>query len=117
MPKAERYIRIDMTTTAKNSTRDTPKVFVGIAEMKNPDAGEFPNERNPKSLNKELFRAAAYEALKDAGIEHKGLRFSSSAGCSCGCSPGFIVLGRMDLQSNIRVVIAKLPSDSPVLFI
>lgn len=25
------------------------------------------------------------------GIDHKGIRFNAKAGCSCGCSPGFIL--------------------------
>lgn len=48
------------------------------------------------------------KALKDAGIEFESLRWSQKAGCSCGCSPAFIVTG--NTGHNIWV---KLEVDAP----
>lgn len=30
--------------------------------------------------------------LKDLGVSYKALRWNQKAGCSCGCSPGFILV-------------------------
>jgi len=38
-------------------------------------------------------RPLVERALRDAGIEFTGLRWSQRAGCSCGCSPGFLMDG------------------------
>ena len=39
------------------------------------------------------WRKIAIEALAEAGINYSELRWSQYAGCSCPCSPGFIVKG------------------------
>jgi hypothetical protein len=37
------------------------------------------------------FRKLMPEILKQAGLEDVKFRWSQTAGCSCGCSPGFIL--------------------------
>lgn len=37
------------------------------------------------------YRKAVSEALESIGIKDHKLRWSQNAGCSCGCSPGFIL--------------------------
>ena len=39
------------------------------------------------------WRPYVIQALKNAGVEFKNIRWSQKAGCSCPCSPGFIVQG------------------------
>ena len=41
--------------------------------------------------------------LKDLGCEGAVVRFSQYAGCSCGCSPGFIIDAEIDGVSDIFV--------------
>lgn len=40
-----------------------------------------------------LWKNAVEEVLRSEGIEFKALRWSQKAGCSCPCSPGFIIQG------------------------
>lgn len=40
-----------------------------------------------------IWKQAAKDALRANGIEFKSLRWSQKAGCSCPCSPGFIIQG------------------------
>lgn len=39
------------------------------------------------------WRPYVITALKEAGVQFKNIRWSQKAGCSCPCSPGFIVQG------------------------
>ena len=52
----------------------------------------FVNRRS-RPLN--LYRQALREGLSNAGVDLSNVdyRWSQKAGCSCGCSPGFIVDG------------------------
>lgn len=40
-----------------------------------------------------LWKRATEDALRTNGIEFTALRWSQKAGCSCPCSPGFIIQG------------------------
>lgn len=48
------------------------------------------NRRNRPS---KLYRVLLEVALKKAGIEFEKIQWSQRAGCSCPCSPGFIITG------------------------
>jgi hypothetical protein len=39
----------------------------------------------------QVYRPHVEDALARIGVDHAGLRWSQRAGCSCGCSPGFVV--------------------------
>lgn len=53
------------------------------------------NLMNRRSRPINEFRSAAYRALSCMGVDltRVDLKWSQKAGCSCGCSPGFIVDG------------------------
>jgi len=53
------------------------------------------NLMNRRSRPIKLFRQAAKDGLSAMGVDLSKveLRWSQKAGCSCGCSPGFIVEG------------------------
>lgn len=58
---------------------------------------------NRKNRPTKLYREIAEEALIEAGIDFYQLNWSQRAGCSCPCSPGFIVKG--SARKNIFVTI------------
>jgi hypothetical protein len=37
-----------------------------------------------------LLRPIVLDALREAGVDPGALRWNRKAGCSCGCSPGFV---------------------------
>jgi len=65
-----------------------PRVYVWIE-----DETVLENLVNRRSRPVEVYRAVALQALTDLGIPFEKIRWSQKAGCSCPCSPGFIVDG------------------------
>ena len=69
--------------------------------------GEMVLENFAKRFDRPItvYRHAAKQALKELGIEGK-LRWSQKAGCSCGCSPGFVLdtetAGHFDILVTIH---------------
>lgn len=63
-----------------------PRVYVSIQ-----DESIFENLVNRRNRPTKIFREVATAALKEKGITPKKLRWSQYAGCSCPCSPGFIL--------------------------
>lgn len=63
-----------------------PRVYVSIC-----NESIFENLINRRSRPLKLFKQVATEALKQNGITPKKMRWSQYAGCSCPCSPGFIL--------------------------
>lgn len=57
------------------------------------------NFLNRRNRPVDVFRDAAKRALADLGIEHYKLQWSRYAGCSCPCSPGFVLL---DVAGHVR---------------
>ena len=51
------------------------------------------NLQNRRSRPHAVLRPYVLAALKEAGVEVTGLRWSQKAGCSCPCSPGWILQG------------------------
>jgi hypothetical protein len=51
----------------------------------------FENLENRFGRPVKEYRAAVLEALKSIGITDHKVSWSQKAGCSCGCSPGFIL--------------------------
>lgn len=46
---------------------------------------------NRRSRPYQALRPIVIEELKKANIQFESIRWSQNAGCSCGCSPGFII--------------------------
>jgi hypothetical protein len=63
-----------------------PRIYVSIA-----NESIFENLVLRRSRPTKVFRQAATTALKEKGITPKKMRWSQYAGCSCPCSPGFIL--------------------------
>lgn len=59
------------------------------------------------------YRHAAKQALKELGIEGQ-LRWSQKAGCSCGCSPGFVLSTDEDGRFDIFVEILDEDHEEPL---
>lgn len=68
------------------SFNKAPRVYVRVN-----DESIFDNLTNRRNRPVKLFRQAASKALTENGIYPKKLRWSQYAGCSCPCSPGFIL--------------------------
>lgn len=66
---------------------------------------------NRRSRPIKEFRAMAKQALESLDIDHSKLdiKWSQKAGCSCGCSPGFIVEGFAQKlhRSNLYVTVQQ----------
>lgn len=63
-----------------------PRVYISIC-----NESIFENLVNRHARPRKLFKEVATQALKQKGIIPKKLRWSQYAGCSCPCSPGFIL--------------------------
>lgn len=63
-----------------------PRVFVNIS-----DESLLENLENRRNRPVKIYGNIAKSALQAAGIEIKTLRWSQYAGCTCACSPGFIL--------------------------
>ena len=51
------------------------------------------NLENRRNRPHAVLRPFVLEALREAGVQVSGLRWSQKAGCSCPCSPGWILQG------------------------
>lgn len=60
---------------------------------------DFVNRASPPW---QLVKAPAETALREAGWEFERLRWSQRAGCSCPCSPGFIMMGVSKTPEGVR---------------
>jgi len=63
-----------------------PRVYVSLREESLID-----NLFNRRNRPTKEYRAVAKSALKEQGITVKKMRWSQYAGCTCPCSPGFIL--------------------------
>lgn len=64
------------------------------------------NLRNRRDRPRNLYLAVVREALNSVGINPDYFKFSwqQSAGCACGCSPGFVVNGLNNTEISISVI-------------
>lgn len=65
--------------------RAATRVYVGETESL------AQNLMNRHSRPVKAYRAAAMAALNEIGLDQAKLAWSQKAGCSCGCSPGFVL--------------------------
>lgn len=70
------------------------------------------NLMNRHSRPVELYRMALQMALVDAGVEgaeELKMTWSQKAGCSCGCSPGFLIEGmpNKEVYVDVRLTYTK----------
>ena len=93
-------MQIEVKKQTVSSSRK-PRVYVN---PKGESVLENLNERFDRPI--ELYREAAYEALKEIGVEGK-LNWSQKAGCSRGCSPAFVFTGT-GLRQDVYVSIVEL---------
>ena len=69
----------------------------------------FANLVNRFSRPVKLYRAAMKQALSDLGVDAKAY-WSQRAGCSCGCSPAFI----LDKALGYDIFVSITEADQPV---
>lgn len=77
------------TRTLKTKYREftkAPRVYVSLC-----DESIFENLMNRRNRPTKVYRALASSVLKEKGIFVKKMRWSQYAGCTCPCSPGFIL--------------------------
>jgi hypothetical protein len=82
-------VKINERSWSRNThkeMRKAPRVYVW-------PVGEslIDNLINRRSRPIKLFRGLALQGLKESGIEVQKMRWSQYAGCTCPCSPGFIL--------------------------
>lgn len=53
--------------------------------------GWLDNLENRRARPHQILRPYVIKALTEAGIKFKSIRWSQTAGCSCPCSPGWII--------------------------
>lgn len=58
----------------------------------------------------QVYRPLTLDALRQIGLTDIKLNWSQNAGCSCGCSPGFIVTGDKPRGINIWVTLPRVPT-------
>ena len=61
----------------------------------------------------DLYKPTALEVLARLGIEVERLTWSQRAGCSCPCSPGFILTGDAQIGLDIWITIPGAPTIDP----
>ncbi len=66
------------------------------------------NLENRRQRPAKLWKPFAVAAAAAAGIKFESIGWSQKAGCSCGCSPGFVVKGQHRPGFDIHVDIAEL---------
>ena len=85
---------LNITTRDHNRTTfrlpANPRVYI---HMTNETVLENLINRRSRPLNE--FRAVLRQALANMGVDQSKItyRWSQKAGCSCGCSPGFVIGG------------------------
>jgi hypothetical protein len=60
------------------------------------------------------FKRMAVVALHDLGLVYDKISWSQKAGCSCGCSPGFILDGNWSQDVHVTVADAAYQGPSRV---
>lgn len=63
-----------------------PRVYVSLR-----DETIFENLMNRRNRPTKIYRAITAATLREKGITVKKMRWSQFAGCTCPCSPGFIL--------------------------
>ena len=58
----------------------------------------------------DLYRAPALDALRRIGLDEVKMNWSQYAGCSCPCSPGFILTGGPTMGIDIWITVPGLPT-------
>lgn len=90
------------TLPEAGSTRTHGRLFVHFA----PDSILQHNVEDFQALK--FFKSALPEILErlELDIDPKLIKFSQRAGCSCGCSPGFIIpnLGPVNVWADVKEV-------------
>ena len=67
----------------------------------------FENLANRRSRPVKAYRGLLEMALADAGEENATYYWSQKAGCSCGCSPGFILSNTKDNKFDIFITLKQ----------
>jgi hypothetical protein len=90
--KSERHERPLNDRRDWKDYRKAPRIYIWVKNY-NPINDIFTGERYDKPYKN--IRPMLPDVLRELGINPEGLRFrwSRYAGCSCPCSPGFIVSG------------------------
>ena len=88
---ADRFVTFDVTVRPKDRQRTArgrvkSRLYVNGSGVKKIE--EELSHRKATEKIKEVFSPALRELLKSDELK---MRFSRTAGCSCGCSPGFIL--------------------------
>jgi len=91
---------------------NSPRDFEKATRVYVDEVGEsvLENLRDRTGRPVKAYRAAVVEALKHAGLGDHRLAWSRTAGCSCGCSPGFI-LRSADGKRSVRHEVDHRPVD------
>lgn len=85
--QAEVIVRSDYTRKAYYGRYGSkPRVFVDVA-----DESILENLENRRNRPTKVYREVVKQALAQAGIGIESLLWSQHAGCTCACSPGFIL--------------------------
>lgn len=113
--KSEKHERVQETRKGLRDFRKTPRIYIWVKNY-NPIHDIGTGERYNKPYRD--IRPMLPEILTKLGINPDGLKFrwSRYAGCTCPCSPGFIVSGYVPKSSedyfDIHIEYEHVPTEA-----